>query len=52
MSKQLAETNNRRIKEGLDALKDNERPFIISCIDSYHPISGLVNKLKSYQLFL
>lgn len=48
----MTETNTRRIKEGLDALKDNDRPLIISCIDSYHPISGLVNKLRSYQLFL
>jgi len=24
----------------------------MSCIDTYHPISGLINKLKSYQLFL
>lgn len=52
MSKQLTETNERREKDGLDKLKDYERPLIISCIDSYHPISGLVNKLKSYQLFL
>lgn len=52
MASQLQDTNKRRIREGLEALTENEKPLIISCIDSYHPISGLVNKLKSYQLFL
>ena len=29
-----------------------ERPLVMSSIDSYHPISGLKNKLLSYKLFL
>jgi hypothetical protein len=28
------------------------RPLVMSSIDSYHPISGLKNKLLSYKLFL
>jgi trehalose-6-phosphate synthase len=29
-----------------------DRPLVMSSIDSYHPISGLKNKLLSYKLFL
>jgi hypothetical protein len=48
MDKHSTETNKRRIRDGLEALTDNNKPLIVSCIDSYHPISGLINKLKSY----
>lgn len=52
MASHLLETNKRRKHEGLEVLTDNNKPLIVSCIDSYHPISGLINKLKSYQMFL
>jgi len=30
----------------------SDKPIIMASIDSYHPISGMKNKLLSYQLFL
>ena len=40
-------------KLGYDKLDSEEtRPFIMSSIDTYHPISGLISKLVSYRNFL
>lgn len=52
MKNQFEETNQKRMKLGLEVLKDRNKPLIMSCIDTYHPISGLINKLKSYLMFL
>lgn len=52
----MLDLNERRVVgEGRpkeDARANFVKPFIMSSIDSYHPISGLKNKMMSYQRFL